>query len=522
MKRIAAICLALCSLCLFAQEYTKIPVEKMHLQECAKVENGVLTVHIPETPGITNQTRGANFSLPAKELAGKSVELSLEMRFKDVATDNKGRNCGAKAMMRITTAGTISYQSSARQLGTHWEWTPISIFVTFREKLENLQILLGIQQGWGTVEFRNVRWRFAELKYSDIQVPKNFRCEYTPEVAKRPVLRGAMSPSPLRMTAQDIRDFAAWNGNLIRFQMAGCGKVDLPGYNEWMEKVLNHLDTLAPVFEECKVWFIIDMHNPPGLRYKNGGLLGTGGDAAAAAFGNDASFRIMNDDTYYQAFLETWRTIARRFKGRPYLYGYNIVNEPVQTCPVKHSYLQLQYEAALAIREIDPETPIVIESNNWSSPPSFSYLDPLPLKNIIYQVHMYQPHEYTHQGVNNDKYVKTYPMMATSYPNPENNWDFNFVRKVLKPVIDFQKKYGARILVGEFSATTWAPGADKYLDDIITVFEENGWDWTYHAFREWQGWSVEHEGPPPKPMPAKEDTARKKVLLKWMRRNVAP
>ena len=138
-------------------------------------------------------------------------------------------------------------------------------------------------------------------------------------------------------------------------------------------------------------------------------------------------------------------------------------------------------------------------------------------------MHMYQPTDYTHQGVHDkEKYRNKYPASAIPYPNPERKWDATFLRSTLQPVVDFQKKYGARILVGEFSATTWAPGAEKYLDDVITVFEENGWDWTYHAFREWAGWSVEHEGPPNHPPLAKADTPRKKVLLKWFRRNAKP
>ena len=47
--------------------------------------------------------------------------------------------------------------------------------------------------------------------------------------------------------------------------------------------------------------------------------------------------------------------------------------------------------------------------------------------------------------------------------------------------------------VGEFSAITWADGADRYIADCISLFNEHGFDWTYHAFREWPGWSVEHE-----------------------------
>ena len=82
----------------------------------------------------------------------------------------------------------------------------------------------------------------------------------------------------------------------------------------------------------------------------------------------------------------------------------------------------------------------------------------------------------------------------------------------------FQEKYGAKIYVGEFSAVCWAPDAEKYLEDVISVFEEYGWDWTYHAFREWPGWSVECEGPDADHFAPSADNPRKRVLLRGLRR----
>ncbi len=73
--------------------------------------------------------------------------------------------------------------------------------------------------------------------------------------------------------------------------------------------------------------------------------------------------------------------------------------------------------------------------------------------------------------------------------------------------------HGARIYVGEFSAIAWAPGADAYLRDCISLFEEYGWDWTYHAFREWAGWSVEHEGEDDTSLRPSADNPRKRTLL---------
>ena len=69
-----------------------------------------------------------------------------------------------------------------------------------------------------------------------------------------------------------------------------------------------------------------------------------------------------------------------------------------------------------------------------------------------------------------------------------------------------------------FSAACWAPDAGKYLKDAISVFEEYGWDWTYHAFREWPGWSVELEGENAENLRPSKNNPRKRALLDGLRR----
>jgi hypothetical protein len=49
-----------------------------------------------------------------------------------------------------------------------------------------------------------------------------------------------------------------------------------------------------------------------------------------------------------------------------------------------------------------------------------------------------------------------------------------------------------------------------------------GWDWTYHAYREWDGWSVEHNSDPNNHEPTTEPTKRKKLLLDWFGKNKKP
>ena len=111
--------------------------------------------------------------------------------------------------------------------------------------------------------------------------------------------------------------------------------------------------------------------------------------------------------------------------------------------------------------------------------------------------------------------------MGTRYPGMIDGVyaDKKLLKKYLKPVVEFQKKYGARIYCGEFSVARYAPGGAQYLKDVISIFEEYGWDWSYHAFRESHYWSVEHAGPDgAHPVPAR-DTDRKRVLLEAFRKN---
>ena len=170
--------------------------------------------------------------------------------------------------------------------------------------------------------------------------------------------------------------------------------------------------------------------------------------------------------------------------------------------------------AAEAIREIDPATPIVVEANHWDTPGGFRTLSPLALDNVIYQVHMYHPDSFTHQGVGNRP-------VGIRWPDESKGWNQADLRATLAPVRDFQRRHDAKIYVGEFSAIAWAPGAEDYLRACIDLFEEYGWDWTYHAFREWDAWSLEREPDGPRSVRPSADNPRKRVVLEALRQGGA-
>ncbi len=299
-----------------------------------------------------------------------------------------------------------------------------------------------------------------------------------------------------------MKTLGLWNVNLVRGQMSrNWGQIgtelDLDDYDRWLDGKLDHLEQAMNWGKEFGIRFIIDLHALPGGRNAS------------------RNMRMFVEKKYGDHFIEVWKRIAKRFKGHPQLYAYDLVNEPLQSLPAPpdYDYWNLQRRAAEAIREIDPDTPIVAESVD-NQMAAFAYLSPFKMHNIIYQVHMYAPASYTHQRLDGRGPAVVYPGVING-----EMWDKERIRKELQPVIDFQKRHGCRIYVGEFSAITWAPGAERWLEDAISLFEEYGWDWTYHAFRESPCWSVEVEGDSLRNVKPVENSPRKQVLLKYFKLN---
>jgi len=179
----------------------------------------------------------------------------------------------------------------------------------------------------------------------------------------------------------------------------------------------------------------------------------------------------------------------------------------------------LAERAARAIRAVDPVRTIIVEPAAWGGPDGLRDLRPLSVSNVVYSVHMYLPHAFTHQGVHQKGPPLSYPGIVG-----DRFWDKAQLVAALGPAIEFQKKYGVHIYIGEFSAIRWAPNqsAYRYLKDLIDIFEAHDWDWSYHAFREWNGWSVEHGAERDNDETSAVPTDRQRLLQEWFAKNQKP
>jgi hypothetical protein len=230
---------------------------------------------------------------------------------------------------------------------------------------------------------------------------------------------------------------------------------------------------------------------------------------------------LFTDPACQEKFVRVWEHLATRYKGSTSIWGYDLVNEPVESFIEEgcDDWQALAERTARAIRAIDPVRTLIVEPAAWGGPGGLADLVPLSVSNVVYSVHMYLPHAFTHQGVHGPGPSYRYPGMIDG-----KLWDKAQLEAALQPVIEFQRRYGVHIYIGEFSAIRWAPegSAARYLSDVIDLFEAHGWDWTYHAFREWHGWSVEHGTDRSDILPAGTPTDRQRLLQGWFSRNVKP
>lgn len=183
------------------------------------------------------------------------------------------------------------------------------------------------------------------------------------------------------------------------------------------------------------------------------------------------------------------KEVAAKYRNATTIAGFDIMNEPVLGLGEGQSHLVWAPIASNLVnqfRSVNTNHTIIIESADWGQPHIFYYMKPINPedKNIVYSIHMYQPHSFTHQGLEGNP-------LGVYYPNATDT--LNSIRVPLQYVLDFQKKYNVPIYVGEFSAIRWAPGdsRENYLRDLLTIFNENKWSWTYHSWRTWDGWDIE-------------------------------
>jgi len=224
--------------------------------------------------------------------------------------------------------------------------------------------------------------------------------------------------------------------------------------------------------------------------------------------GNKFDGRLWQDKKYWQQSADFWRDLARALKDTPGVAAYNLINEPApeknggvkehaSQADMQRWYQQHQGTARdlpafytlliQAIREVDPVTPVMVDSGWYAAADSFGYW-PEPLKDarVLYSFHMYEPYEATSgPNLKRDRPF-TYPGDVPFSGKPER-WDAKRVADYLQQPFDWAKQRGisaSRMVAGEFGCVRMLNDCRQYLNDVLSVLDKNQAHWAFYSFRE--------------------------------------
>ena len=278
-------------------------------------------------------------------------------------------------------------------------------------------------------------------------------------------LGGSRQPA---LAEQDYADLAAFGANVVRIGVNVPVKPDGMTFgladSEWA-----YMDTVVAMGAKYGFKVVIALQPNPW------------GDASP----------YWESPSLKSSYVGLWAAIAAKYKGNPVIAGYDLINEPLMpkdryppVGPPVDYWTPFAIQIIQAIRAEDPASVIVFEPSPWGLSKGLSSLTPLPFERIVYSFHFYDPHPLTHQGLYQYQDVLSYPNAVTTRATLSQD---------MEPAREFARKYSVPIYVGEFSMVRWAPGDStvRYLTDVIELIEAEGWNWSYHAFREYEGWDAE-------------------------------
>ena len=184
-------------------------------------------------------------------------------------------------------------------------------------------------------------------------------------------------------------------------------------------------------------------------------------------------------------FVALWEELARHYKGRAVIAGYDVMNEPVTNAPFGR--FSNQYESdwkaindlyrrvTEAIRKIDPDHIIFLEGDLFSR--EFDGFEAPFAPNLVYS-----SHNYTDCGFG-----------PGPYPGMINGEEWNYQKQeqffLTCSGMRFAQKHNVPLWVSEFGAvyngsTEEIPDRLRALDDQLAIFNQHGIHWTMWTYKD--------------------------------------
>ncbi len=249
---------------------------------------------------------------------------------------------------------------------------------------------------------------------------------------------------------------------------------------------LTQLDRAIATIVANDLAVIVDLHHPgDGFRQK-----------------------LAHDDSFVVAIENFWRSLAKHYASYdPNLLFFEVLNEPAFTymfadrqTAVKR-WASVQERLVKAIRQSAPQHTLIVTDADFGN---IEHLRQMPLladKNVIYNIHFYEPMVFTHQRadwIERFKDLQDIPYPFSSQACQSNlpqlkaesrgaiawyckeNWGKAQLEKEIAQLAVWQKEHNAKLVVTEFGVYKLTPASYRlnWIGDVRSLFEKYDIGWT--------------------------------------------
>lgn len=226
---------------------------------------------------------------------------------------------------------------------------------------------------------------------------------------------------------------------------------------EIKQEGFRHLDRVIDLCARAGIYTILDLHAVPGYQNQD---WHSDNPTHKALFWVHKHFQ---DRT-----ANLWEHFAARYKGNPWVAGYNLINEPYD--PTEKRIASIYERLLETVRKIDPDHVIFLEGNRYSAD-FHMFGEPLP--NVVYTNHLYALPGF---------------ISGTGYPAEYNGawYDIETLEEQYLERSEYMMRHKIPVWVGEFGPvyTNTADDGWRYrlLREQLMVYNkyEASWAiWTY-------------------------------------------
>ncbi len=279
------------------------------------------------------------------------------------------------------------------------------------------------------------------------------------------------------MGPDDLTRIAKWGLNHVRLPIDHDLFFDKQGNP--IKSRFSFLDDAIAAALANRLTVILDLHKCPGHTFHD----------------PDKQVQpLFLDETYVHLTIKVWQYLAECYSGFANII-FEVLNEPV--APTAEIWNRVKDQLCGAIRAAAGNVPIIVGSNMWNWPATYSEMTPVDDDNIIYCFHFYEPLLFTHQRAP----WMPEPEFQLTYDYPDNYgegvvrqfdmtmsrgiWDKRRIEKELAPVVAFRDRHNVPVICNEFGVFAGVPRGPQlhWMNDFLSVLKKSDIGFSYWNYK---------------------------------------